>query len=274
MRCLGISAARPAPQVRSLPVSFPGRQFDAPIALQPHRIAAAILAAIVFGSCCSETHAQQVAALHIPHDHSDKAVSAFILEASRRFDIPVPWIRAVMRVESAGNLRALSPKGAIGLMQIMPETWSDLRSRYQIGVDPYDAHDNIIAGTAYLRELYDRYGAPGFLAAYNAGPARWEDHLPDGKPLPLETRVFLVRVAPVPAPDAINDAVLNAPSARSWTDAPLFPTLATNTPNGNRATSDLQAVRSTDSRSPPDSMDHALRSDGIFVVLIPTGQLQ
>ena len=71
-----------------------------------------------------------------------------------------------------GDVRAISPRGAIGLMQIMPETWAGLRQRYGLGADPYDAHDNIIAGAAYLRELHDRYGIPGFLAAYNAGPSR------------------------------------------------------------------------------------------------------
>ena len=75
-----------------------------------------------------------------------------------------------MRVESLGDPLALSPKGAMGLMQIMPDTWSELRSRYGLGADPYDPHDNIIAGAAYLRELHDRYGERGFLAAYNAGP--------------------------------------------------------------------------------------------------------
>ena len=74
--------------------------------------------------------------------------------------------------ESFGDVHAISPKGAMGLMQIMPATWAGLRPRYGLGADPYDAHDNIIAGAAYLRELQDRYGAPGFLAAYNAGPAR------------------------------------------------------------------------------------------------------
>jgi len=74
-----------------------------------------------------------------------------------------------MHVESAGKVRARSRKGAMGLMQIMPGTWADLRARYGLGADPYDSHDNILAGTAYIRELYDRYGAPGFLAAYNAG---------------------------------------------------------------------------------------------------------
>ena len=79
-----------------------------------------------------------------------------------------------MRAESLGEVRAVSPKGAMGLMQIMPETWASLRVRYVLGADPYDPHDNILAGTTYLRELHDRYGSPGFLAAYNAGPTRYQ----------------------------------------------------------------------------------------------------
>jgi soluble lytic murein transglycosylase-like protein len=75
----------------------------------------------------------------------------------------------------------------MGLMQIMPLTWSELRARYDLGVDPYDPRDNILAGAAYLRELYQRFGTPGFLAAYNAGPTRYESHLATGRSLPDET---------------------------------------------------------------------------------------
>jgi hypothetical protein len=84
----------------------------------------------------------------------------------------------------------------MGLMQIMPETWAELRLRYALGNNPYDPHDNILAGTAYLRELRDRYGSPGFLAAYNAGPARYEEHLV-GRPLPAETLAYLKTLVPV-----------------------------------------------------------------------------
>ena len=118
----------------------------------------------------------------------------FVNEASQRFAIPPSWIRAVMRVESLGDPLALSPKGAMGLMQIMPDTWSELRSRYGLGADPYDPHDNIVAGAAYLRELHDRYGERGFLAAYNAGPGRYEDHLATGRPLPSETLLYMAAV--------------------------------------------------------------------------------
>nr|WP_233286035.1 lytic transglycosylase domain-containing protein [Bradyrhizobium brasilense] len=120
----------------------------------------------------------------------------FVQQASRRFGVPVRWIRAVLAVESAQDVRARSPKGAMGLMQIMPVTWAELRLRYDLGDDAYDPHDNILAGTAYLRELHDRYGSPGFLAAYNAGPARYEAHLA-GRPLPAETQIYLQKLVPI-----------------------------------------------------------------------------
>jgi hypothetical protein len=120
-----------------------------------------------------------------------------ITEASRRFDVPETWIRAIMRVESRGDVRAVSPKGAMGLMQIMPPTWDELRARHGLGHDPFDPHDNIIAGVAYLAQMRDRYGMPGALAAYNAGPARYEEHKLLGVPLPGETSAYLDKLTPV-----------------------------------------------------------------------------
>jgi soluble lytic murein transglycosylase-like protein len=96
-----------------------------------------------------------------------------------------------MRIESEGDARAVSSKGAIGLMQIMPRTYAGLRARHHLGPDPFNPHDNILAGSAYLRETYDRYDSPGFLAAYNAGLQRYEDHLTGRRPLPDETRTYL-----------------------------------------------------------------------------------
>jgi soluble lytic murein transglycosylase-like protein len=75
------------------------------------------------------------------------------------------------RRHSRRKRRAISPKGAIGLMQPMPGNWANLQVRYGLGRDPFDPHDNILAGDAFLREMFDRYGSPGFPAAYNAGPA-------------------------------------------------------------------------------------------------------
>lgn len=134
-------------------------------------------------------------------------------QASRRFGVPVHWIRAVMDVESAGDVRARSQKGAMGLMQIMPETWAELRLRYDLRNDPYDPRDHILAGTAYLRELYDRYGSPGFLAAYNAGPTRYEQHLA-GCPLPAETQAYLQKLVPIIGGDIAGSSAVARP--RPW----------------------------------------------------------
>jgi hypothetical protein len=120
--------------------------------------------------------------------------SGFILEASVRFSFSQIWIRAVLDQESGGIVRIVSPKGAIGLMQVMPETYLELARRYGLGLDPFNPHDNILAGTAYLREMQDRFGSPGFLAAYNAGPRRYEQHLSTGRPLPHETITYMARL--------------------------------------------------------------------------------
>ena len=147
--------------------------------------------------------------------------AAFIGEASHRFNVPTLWLRSVMQVESAGNAQAVSPKGAIGLMQIMPETYAQLRQEYGLGADPFDPHDNIMAGAAYLREMYDLYGAPGFLAAYNAGPERYDDHLVTGQPLPAETQLYLSRLEPLIGGVQVA-RIMAAPDPLAWMNAPLF----------------------------------------------------
>ncbi len=120
----------------------------------------------------------------------------YIVEASNAYDVPQRWIREVMRQESSGQVMSTSAPGAMGLMQVMPGTYDELKTRYGLGDDPYYPHDNIMAGTAYLRELYDLYGSPGFLAAYNAGPGRFDDYLSRHKGLPDETRNYVARIGP------------------------------------------------------------------------------
>jgi hypothetical protein len=127
--------------------------------------------------------------------------SPYIREASQRFSVPEQWIREVMMQESAGQQfldgqPTTSPAGAMGLMQVMPGTYEILRQRYGLGPDPYNPRDNILAGTAYIREMYDRYGSPGFLAAYNAGPGRLDQYLSGASPLPSETVNYVASVAP------------------------------------------------------------------------------
>ena len=152
-----------------------------------------------------------------------QAIDSYIAEAAHRFGIPQYWIRAVMEVESARNPRAVSHAGAMGLMQIMPGTWAELRAAYGFGDDPFHPRENILAGTAYLRQMYDRFGSPGFLAAYNAGPARYQNHLDTGRALPQETRHYLAILAPLIREGTDVVRAVNRPQRpQDWRDAPLF----------------------------------------------------
>ncbi len=107
-------------------------------------------------------------------------------------------------------------------MQIMPATYAELRERYALGGDPYDPHDNIVAGAGYLREMHDRFGASGFLAAYNVGPARYEDHLATGRPLPEETRNYVASLAPLLGDMQSGDTAIAADEPNTWRAASLF----------------------------------------------------
>jgi cell division septation protein DedD len=136
-----------------------------------------------------------------------------------------------MHVESGGleyrnGQLTTSNVGAMGLMQVMPATYDMLRDRYNLGDDPYDPHDNIMAGVAYMREMYDIYGTPGFLAAYNAGPARLDDYLANKSPLPDETRHYVAMIAP--------SLIGIYPNNRSDADLMAMNQLPTNIPPGRR----------------------------------------
>ncbi|MCK1323563.1 lytic transglycosylase domain-containing protein [Bradyrhizobium sp. 156] len=190
-----------------------------------------------------------------------------IAEAAQRFGIPEAWIRAVMRVESRGDVRAISSKGAIGLMQIMPATWAALRARHGLGNDPHDPRDNILAGAAYLREMHDRYGSPGFLAAYNAGPRRYEEYRATGRPLPDETRAYVAVLAPmIGSGDVAAPVTVAAADPLAWTRAPLFIAQAD---GGTTADQWQSAHDPTAPSSRPPQRDRAPSSptsDGLFVV--------
>lgn len=124
----------------------------------------------------------------------------YVVEASVQFDIPAEWIERVMRAESGGRTHLdgrpiTSHAGAMGLMQLMPGTWAAMRKRLGLGRNPHDPRDNIMAGTAYLRLMYDRFGYPGLFAAYNAGPGRYGQYLRGKRALPAETVAYLAQVS-------------------------------------------------------------------------------
>lgn len=126
-----------------------------------------------------------------------------VAKASRRFGVSVAWINAVMRVESGGrtmlseNARMVSEKGAMGILQVMPGTYAEMRAQYRLGADPFNPTDNIHAGAAYLRWLKGKYAYPAMFAAYNAGPDRVDDLLANGTPLPEETRNYVSRIGAI-----------------------------------------------------------------------------
>ncbi len=184
-------------------------------------------------------------------------VALHVAEAARRFGIPEAWIWAVMRVESGGDPRVVSPAGAMGLLQIMPATWATMRTRYGLGDDPYEPRANIMAGTAFLREMLDRYGAPGFLAAYNAGPGRYDDYLSGGRPLPPETVAYLTKLAPIIGGAAPQTLTVAASDPLAWTRSALFVRTAS-TSAGSSSEPSPDAVSA-------DSAAVAAPSDMLFV---------
>ena len=127
----------------------------------------------------------------------------YIAAASRRFGVPETWIGAVMRMESGGrtmlaeNQPITSSTGAMGIMQVMPGTYEEMREQYRLGANPYDPNDNVLAGAAYLRWLKGKYGYPAMFAAYNDGPGNLESHLHRRRRLPAETDGYVRGIAKI-----------------------------------------------------------------------------
>ncbi|MEL6644921.1 MAG: lytic transglycosylase domain-containing protein [Pseudomonadota bacterium] len=162
-----------------------------------------------------------------PVQADNQSLDTYITEAAVRFSIPPLWIRAVIKIESDGDPNAVSHAGAMGLMQVMPRTWDELREKYGLGKDPFDRRSNVFAGTAYLREMYDRFGWPGALAAYNAGPARYEDHILSGRLLPKETREYVTNLlAAIESAHQHKRTKKNAPDRNEQRSSPLFASTA------------------------------------------------
>lgn len=215
-----------------------------------HRhIAALVCALLSLSQGPAIAHAEPGPAQIAVHPHG-----AFIAEAAQRFGIPAPWIVAVMRAESANDPRAVSPAGAMGLMQVMPGTWAALRARHGLGEDPHDPRDNILAGTAYLREMWDRYGnVAAMLAAYNAGPGRYDDYLETGRALPAETRAYVAALAPLlGSGSALEEQMVTQGLPPDWRGAALFV---------------ARSEQQMESGMPGSAPDSERPADGIFVTL-------
>lgn len=225
-----------------------------------------VLAALML-SCCAAHAGQASPATHRASGKSFNSFAAFVTEASRRFAVPEHWIRAVMRVESGEKSRARSRKGAMGLMQIRPKTWTELRARHSLGADPYDPHDNILAGAAYIRELYDRYGAPGFLAAYNAGPGCYERHLATGRPLPAETQAYVATLAPMIKAAQVDVQIAAVQRSFAWANSSLFAARSAGTLPDSKSSADIRQNRSSRTHAVVDLSALVPRSGNLFVRL-------
>ena len=185
--------------------------------------AIAVAAAVALLASGKPSAAEQLDLPSRPSAIALDPVATYVAEASQRFGIPAAWIRAVIQVESAGEVGVTSPAGAMGLMQVMPQTYATLRARLGLGANPYDPHDNIIAGAAFLHDMHDRYGDAGFLAAYNAGPARYDDFLAVGRPLPSETILYMARLGPMLGVDGSLPLAAAVPNVVAKPEvAPIF----------------------------------------------------
>jgi hypothetical protein len=226
-------------------------------------LAAVLLLSLTGAGVCS-AQAEPLVAEQSKREPAVGLFADFVTEAAQRFDVPALWINAVMMEESAGDVRAVSRQGAMGLMQIMPDTWEGLRSRHGLGLDPFDPRDNILAGAAYLREMHDRYGSPGFLAAYNAGPKRYDEYLTTARDLPMETQVYVANLAPIVGGRQVGGVVTMAPRSTPWQESALF---AARSPRDVSARLSPLAPSDRASASQSAAGQFALlpRHDGLFV---------
>jgi hypothetical protein len=177
-----------------------------------------------------------------------------------------------MQIESAGDEYATSTRGAMGLMQIMPGTWVELSVRYGLGLDPYDPHDNILAGAAYLKQMHDRFGSAGFLAAYHAGPLRYEQHLATGRPLPPETVAYVSVLTPLLASEQNEREAFRIRRAIPYREAPLFIEREDGAFAGDQLAHDARQTRGSSDRSTIGSSTMAPFPAGLFVGRSMEGQ--
>lgn len=171
--------------------------------------------------------------------------AAPVAEAAQRFGIPELWIWRVMHAESRGKVGAVSHAGAMGLMQIMPGTWASLTARHRLGADPFDPRANILAGAAYLRAMWDRYGdARLMLAAYNAGPGRVDAYAAGRRGLPSETIAYVAQIAPSLGASGIAPlAPARTGEPRNWRQASIFASPPEHSASATASTIDAQPER-------------------------------
>lgn len=189
------------------------------------------------------------------------ASAVFATEAFLQLAIPECWTRG----EERWARQAMSSKGAPGLMQIMPGTWVEPSARYGVGLDPFDPHDNILAGTAYRREMLDRFGLGGFLAAYNVGPRRCGDSLETGQPLPGQTAGYASTLASLVGIERRDFAHSAGKRTIPWQQGSVFVEQSGGVSAGARSVLAKTMARPSNKLSSTKSLALVPRAIGLFV---------
>ncbi len=196
-----------------------------------------------------------------------------IAEAAHRFGIPAAWIAAVLAAESNGDPTAVSSAGAMGLMQLIPATWDEQRALHRLGNDPFQPRDNILAGSAYLRAMWDRYrNVTDMLAAYNFGPGRYDEYLAGERDLPAETRDYIAALVPLFGSDPLPPgAIVGPPRITDWRDAPLFVTAPADVVSASRLHGKRSVGATSDASSPSLNPLAPFSSGALFVARPASG---
>lgn len=172
-----------------------------------------------------------------------------------------------MRVESGEKSRARSQKGRHGPDANHAENLGRVARPAQSRRRSLRPRDNILAGAAYIRELYDRYGAPGFLAAYNAGPGRYERHLATGRPLPAETQAYVATLVPMIKSMRIDVQIAAVERSFAWANSSLFAARSAGTLPDSKSSADMRQNRSSRTHAVVDLSALAPQSSNLFVRL-------
>lgn len=219
----------------------------------------AFIVAVLVAASIAPTNALAEPSTEVASQTSAQPASLqpIIAEAAARYGLPERWIVEVIRAESNGDVRAVSRAGAQGLMQIMPATWREIGTKIPLGNDPFDVSDNVMAGAFYLRQLYDRFGFPGCLAAYNAGPGRYLDYVNGRRSLPRETISYVRIVTSRLGRPAVSLQAGQEPSNRPRSVSPTASGLFVRASNAAKEQADGQA----ENISPASS----LQDDSLFV---------
>ena len=130
----------------------------------------------------------QISSVNYSNTSADGDIDSMVRQAAQKYGVDPKLVSAVVEAESGGDQSVISSAGAIGVMQLMPETAASL------GVDPYDTRQNIEGGTMYLSRMIKNFGGDlrKAVAAYNAGPQAVRDY--GGVPPYAETQAYVNRV--------------------------------------------------------------------------------